>query len=41
MMERVGIETALNASTILMTVTDVWGFIALRGFAVLPQKYLV
>ena len=42
MIQRIGIESARNARIILMTVTDVWGFIASRGLlAVLPQKYMV
>jgi len=38
MMERVGIELALSSSIVLTAVTDVLGFVAFRGFAVLPQK---
>ena len=41
MIKRLGIEPALNVRIILMTVTDVGGFIALRGLAELPQKYMV
>ena len=41
MIKRIGIEPALNNRIILMTVTDVWRFIALGGLAVWPQKYMV
>ncbi len=40
-MKRVGIDPAQSSSIILTTVTDVVGFIAFLGFAVLFQKYLV
>jgi len=40
-MKKIGIDPAQSASIILTTVTDVVGFIAFLGFAVLVQRYLV
>jgi len=40
-MKKVGIDPAQSSSIILTTVTDVVGFIAFLGFAVLFRKYLV
>jgi magnesium transporter len=40
-MKKIGIDPAQSSSIILTTVTDVVGFIAFLGFAVLFQKYLV
>jgi magnesium transporter len=41
LMKRVGIDPAQSSSIILTTVTDVMGFIAFLGFAVLFQRFLV
>lgn len=41
LMKRVGIDPAQSSSIILTTVTDVIGFFAFLGFAVLFQNYLV
>jgi len=40
-MKKISIDPAQSSSIILTTVTDVVGFIAFLGFAVLFQKYLV
>ena len=40
-MKRIGLDPAQSSNIILTTVTDVMGFIAFLGFAVLFQKYLV
>ena len=40
-MKKVGIDPAQSSSIILTTVTDVVGFMAFLGFAVLFQQYLV
>jgi magnesium transporter len=40
-MKKIGIDPAQSSSIILTTVTDVVGFIAFLGFAVLFQNYLV
>ena len=40
-MKKIGIDPAQSSSIILTTVTDVVGFVAFLGFAVLFQKYLV
>ncbi|MGB5747055.1 MAG: magnesium transporter [Desulfobacterales bacterium] len=40
-MKKIGIDPAQSSSIILTTVTDVVGFIAFLGFAVLFQKYLI
>ena len=40
-MKKIGIDPAQSSSIILTTVTDVVGFIAFLGFAVLFRKYLV
>jgi magnesium transporter len=40
-MKKIGIDPAQSSSIILTTVTDVVGFIAFLGFAVLFQQYLV
>ena len=40
-MKKLGIDPAQSSSIILTTVTDVVGFIAFLGFAVLFQRYLV
>jgi len=39
-MKKIGIDPAQSSSIILTTVTDVVGFIAFLGFAVLFQKFL-
>jgi magnesium transporter len=41
LMKRIGIDPAQSSSIILTTVTDVMGFLAFLGFAVLFQEYLV
>ncbi len=41
LMKRIGIDPAQSSSIILTTVTDVMGFLAFLGFAVLFQGYLV
>ena len=41
LMKRIGLDPAQSSSIILTTVTDVMGFIAFLGFAVLFQKFLV
>ena len=41
LMKKLGLDPAQSSSIILTTVTDVIGFIAFLGFAVLFQKYLV
>lgn len=41
LMKRIGIDPAQSSSIILTTVTDVMGFLAFLGFAVLFQNYLV
>jgi magnesium transporter len=41
LMKKIGLDPAQSSSIILTTVTDVMGFIAFLGFAVLFQKYLV
>jgi magnesium transporter len=40
-MKRIGLDPAQSSNIILTTVTDVMGFIAFLGFAVLFQNYLV
>jgi magnesium transporter len=40
-MKKVGIDPAQSSSIILTTVTDVVGFLAFLGFAVLFQKFLI
>jgi magnesium transporter len=40
-MKRIGIDPAQSANIILTTVTDIIGFLAFLGFAVLFQNYLV
>ena len=40
-MKKVGIDPAQSSSIILTTVTDVVGFLAFLGFAVLFQQYLI
>ena len=41
LMKKIGLDPAQSSSIILTTVTDVMGFIAFLGFAVLFQNYLV
>ena len=41
LMKRIGIDPAQSSSIILTTVTDVMGFIAFLGFAVLFQRFLI
>jgi magnesium transporter len=41
LMKRIGIDPAQSSSIILTTVTDVLGFMAFLGFAVLFQNFLV
>ncbi|UCG06368.1 MAG: magnesium transporter [Desulfobacterales bacterium] len=41
LMKRIGLDPAQSSSIILTTVTDVMGFIAFLGFAVLFQNFLV
>lgn len=41
LMKRIGLDPAQSSSIILTTVTDVMGFIAFLGFAVLFQSFLV
>jgi magnesium transporter len=41
LMKKIGIDPAQSSSIILTTVTDVMGFLAFLGFAVLFQNYLV
>ena len=41
LMKRIGIDPAQSSSIILTTVTDVLGFVAFLGFAVLFQRFLV
>ena len=41
LMKRIGIDPAQSSSIILTTVTDVLGFIAFLGFAVLFQNFLI
>jgi len=41
LMKRIGIDPAQSANIILTTITDVIGFFAFLGFAVLFQSYLV
>jgi magnesium transporter len=40
-MKRLGLDPAQSSNIILTTVTDVMGFIAFLGFAVLFQNYLI
>jgi len=40
-MKKIGMDPAQSSNIILTTVTDVVGFIAFLGFAVLFQKFLV
>ena len=40
-MKRIGLDPAQSANIILTTITDVIGFFAFLGFAVLFQSYLV
>lgn len=40
LMKKMGIDPAQSASMILTTVTDIIGFLAFLGFAVLFQGYL-
>jgi magnesium transporter len=41
LMKRMGIDPAQSSSIILTTVTDVMGFVAFLGFAVLFQRFLI
>jgi magnesium transporter len=41
LMKRIGVDPAQSSSIILTTVTDVLGFMAFLGFAVLFQNFLV
>ena len=41
MMRRIGIDPAQSSSIILTTVTDIMGFVAFLGFAVLFQRFLL
>lgn len=41
LMKRIGIDPAQSSSIILTTVTDIMGFLAFLGFAVLFQSYLM
>ena len=41
LMKSIGIDPAQSSSIILTTVTDVLGFVAFLGFAVLFQRFLV
>ncbi|MGD8613141.1 MAG: magnesium transporter, partial [Desulfobacterales bacterium] len=41
LMKRIGLDPAQSSSIILTTVTDVMGFVAFLGFAVLFQSFLV
>ena len=41
LMKRIGIDPAQSSSIILTTVTDIMGFLAFLGFAVLFQSYLI
>ncbi len=41
LMKRFGIDPAQSSSIILTTVTDILGFLAFLGFAVLFQNYLI
>ncbi len=41
LMKRVGIDPAQSSSIILTTVTDVLGFVAFLGFAVIFQRFLI
>jgi magnesium transporter len=41
LMKKIGVDPAQSSSIILTTVTDVMGFLAFLGFAVLFQKYLI
>jgi magnesium transporter len=41
LMKKIGIDPAQSSSIILTTVTDIMGFLAFLGFAVLFQNYLV
>ncbi len=41
LMKRIGIDPAQSSSIILTTVTDVLGFVAFLGFAVLFQRFLI
>ncbi len=41
LMKRIGIDPAQSSSIILTTVTDVMGFIAFLGFAVIFQRFLI
>jgi len=40
-MKRIGIDPAQSSSIILTTVTDILGFFAFLGFAMLFQNYLI
>jgi len=40
-MKRIGLDPAQSSNIILTTVTDVMGFLAFLGFAVLFQNYLL
>lgn len=40
-MKRIGIDPAQSSSIILTTVTDVMGFLAFLGLAVIFQNYLI
>jgi magnesium transporter len=40
-MKKIGIDPAQSSSIILTTVTDIIGFLAFLGFAVIFQSYLV
>jgi magnesium transporter len=41
LMKKIGIDPAQSSSIILTTVTDIMGFLAFLGFAVLFQNYLI
>ncbi len=41
LMKKMGIDPAQSSSIILTTVTDILGFLAFLGFAVVFQSYLV
>ena len=41
LMKKIGIDPAQSSSIILTTVTDIMGFLAFLGFAVLFQSYLI
>jgi magnesium transporter len=41
LMKKIGIDPAQSSSIILTTVTDIMGFLACLGVAVLVQNYLI